>query len=388
MGIRRIGLVLLAGAAGAAPVQARESGPRMEVRAASILETKTVRVRVLVRAPLPDGTGLVFLLRQAACRDAWAAPLAATTGRMRAGACRQDLTIAPDRTPPGEYVVSARVDADQPQALRRSLRPSLRRLAGEARVVVGGRARNAAAVTEAARMMLGASRRLQEEYPALAAMLARAWRKDLPAADWKSWPKRAALLQGCRTLDGARAHPVMRLFPRTTGKAQALTVEVLGMIGTIDNFVSGEEPTDEPVKPRKPTDPLIRTSVDGLHVELYREGYAAYVANATQLFAEIEAAFAARRAREWKTLETGWSRTIREMAGHWEAFKKLPWPLEGGEASLRLTEALVGIREFAACCGRVLRGELTETESGLAASREALRQRLAALARPPRLARR
>ena len=376
----RIAAIALAAALPAAAAAPEE--PRIDVKAASAAEGDRVRVQVAALAPLPDGTGLVFRLSRAADRGPADVPVASRSAEMKDGACRQELALESAKALPGEYVVSVQVSPDQATEVRRRLRPSQRRLEGEARVLVGGRAQVAAAVNQAARLLLGASGKVQEAYPALATMLARAWKKDLTEAEWKACAWREPLLRSCRTLDGARAHPLMGLFPRTTGKAQALTVEIHGMIGTIDNFVGGRKPTDEPVRPRESSDPRIRTSVDGLHAELFGEGFAVYAGVAAQLLDDVEAAYAARRgkgANGWASLETGWSDTIARVDASWEEFNRIEWPIDRADLSLRLREALAGVKEHAHLCGRILKAELTEEAGEYDGKRAALRQRVAGL---------
>jgi len=377
----RIAALVLAAALPDAVAAAQEE-PRIDVKAASAAEGDRVRVQVAALAPLPDGTGLVFRLSRAADRGPADLPVASRNAEMKDGACRQELALDSSKALPGEYVVSVQVSPDQAAEVRRRLRPSQRRLEGEARVLVGGRAQVAAAVNQAARLLLGASVKIQEAYPSLATMLARAWKKDLSEAEWKACAWREPLLRHCRTLDGARAHPLMGLFPRTTGKAQALTVEIHGMIGTVDNFVGGKKPTDEPVKPRESSDPRIRTSVDGLHAELFGEGFAVYAGVVAQLLDDVEAAYAARRgkgANGWAVLESGLSETIAKVDAGWEELNRIEWPIDRADLSLRLRETLVGVKDHAALCGRILKAEVTEEAGEYAGKRAALRQRLANL---------
>jgi hypothetical protein len=369
----------------AVPAAAEETAPRLSVQAETSAAGESYGIRVSAQAPLPDGTRLVVRLDHAGATSAGDRHLAQQTVEVQGGTILKEVTLEAAKTLPGEYVVAVEVDGDQTPEVRRKLKPSLRRLGGETRVLVGGRAQFAAAVNVAARTMLAATGKLQEGYPALAAMLAKAWQKELPAAEWKTWPWREQLLRTCQAVDAARLHPAMRLLPRSVARAQSLSVEVQGMISTIDNFTSGQKRTDEPMKPRREGDPRIRTSVDGLHAELYAEGLAAYAASTGRLRDDVEAAYAARRGKgagNWGNLESGWADTIAKMSRLWEEFEGLGWSVERGLSGVQLREALLGVREYAALCGKTLRGEASEETGELERMRDALRPRIAGIAWP------
>ncbi len=358
--------------------------PQMQVAAAAESAGGKSVVRVALSAPLPDGTIVAFGLYYGR-EPREEARVAHRRTQMKGGTAREEMVGDTGTFFPGDYLVLAHVDEDQPVELRRRIAPPLRRLAGQTDVVVGNRAQVCDAVNKMCARLLALTREVHKLYPVLDDLLDRAWNKKLSASEWRSWGPRAAL-EKTRDQLTALAYSrssLGRLLPFSLSQTQTLTAEIAGMCASIDDLLRGfVRDNDNLVKPKQANQRNNPPSIVDLNATLYREGIAVYASTAGRVFDEVQTAYAQRTGKgagNWETLHAGWSRSILELDNLADAFDKLEWMAEKMDKAVRLKEALLGLRDFAGACGNVLKGEATEATAELAKRRETVRALLEGL---------
>ena len=382
MSNRWMGFVLAWGVA-CATAGGEPADPQMQVGAKSEQAGARNVVHVVAKAPLPDGAVVVIGLYYGT-EPREEARVASRRGVMRNGEANEDLAGDPSEFFPGDYRVTVRVDENQPGDLKRRLAPPLRRLEGETPVVVGSRAQVCDAVNKMAAKLLSQSRAAMRIYPALNGLLERAWNKNLQDAEWRAWGPRAELEKARDQMNSLIFNRTLgRLVPRSVAQSQVLTVDLFNMCQSIDDLLKGRiRDNDNLMKPKPGPVANNPPAVLELHGTLYAEGRGVYATAANQILADVQAAYDQRRGKgagNWEALLAGWTKTIQEIDGLSEEFEKLEWLMDLLDKAVRLKEALVGVKEYAAQCGRILKGDATEETAELSKRRETLRQQIGGL---------
>jgi hypothetical protein len=383
MSNRWIGVVLAWGVACAA-AGAEPADSQMQVWAKSDQAGSKNVVHVVARAPLPEGTVVVIGLYYGTEQREEARVASPRHVEMRNGEAKEDLAGDPSEFFPGDYRVTVRVDENQPGDLKRRLAPPLRRLEGQTSVVIGSRAQVCDAVNKMIARLLSQSRAAMRIYPALNGLLDRAWNKNLQDSEWRAWGPRAELEKARDQMNSLIFNRTLgRLVPRSVAQSQVLTVDLFNMCRSIDDLLKGRiRDNDNLIKPKPGMVANNPPAFLELHGTLYAEGRGVYATAADQILADVQAAYDQRRGKgagNWESLLAGWTKTIQEIDGFSEEFEKLEWLVDRLDKAVRLKEALVGVKEYAAQCGRVLKGDATEETAELSKRRETLRQQIGGL---------
>jgi hypothetical protein len=347
---------------GAARSGGEETEPRIEVHARAVQQdAKRVQIEVAARAPLPDGIVMVVELWQAG--GFVRAPFATRRAAMSGGYCNDVMRFQYlSEIQPGDYRVTVRVDETRERAKR--LPPSLRRLAGEDRILVGGRAHRFDRINQLTKKILFAANTLHKLFPELEKMLELAYNKQLPDANWRQWAKNRMELEtsrdklvGMTSIDNNT-----QLMPMTMTQIYTMTTIASNICKSIEDYLKGNvKNNDTLLKPRKKnkTDHDFEDdAMTKLFTTLYWEGGAAYASAAEQIFLDVDAAYARLRgtgSEAWGSLRNEWSKMIDEVKEHMKAFDKLDWPVDRGDWISQLEDALIEIKVYANLCGSNLK---------------------------------
>jgi hypothetical protein len=373
-----LGLGLVFAAAGA-----QAAVPEMRVGAQSETKGGQNIVRVAGRAPLPDGAIVKINLYygKTALQES---RIFSKRVYMKGGALNGELVGDVRTFFPGDYLVRVVVDDSQPQNLGR-LAPPLRRLTGEASVTVGDPLQVCDVVNLMSRRLVTVSVALHKIYPQLNTLLARAWNKKLQNVEWRAWKPRAELEKTREQLVilVCNRGGIGRVLPRSFAHALDLNTELVGMCQSIDDLLRGfVKDNDNLVKPKQ--GPLGQNPpvIMNLHGTMYQEGTAFYAATVKRLYDEVQSNYDQRRGRGaggWDARASGWAQAVQKIDTLSSEYDGLGWITEKGDRPVRLKEVLLGVKEYAVACGRVLKGEADEATAELPRRRETIRVQLEGL---------
>ncbi len=371
-----LGLALAASGAQAAV-------PEMRVGARADTQGNQNIVTVEGLAPLPDGAIVEINLYygKVALHES---RVISKRVYMKGGRFRGELAGDVQSFFPGDYLARVVVDESQPRTMRR-LSPPLRRLAGQTSVAVGDPLQVCMAVNGMSKRLVNVSVALHKIYPELNALLARAWNKKLEAAEWRTWRPRAALEKTREQLTFyvCNRSGVGRVLPQSFSRALDLNAELDGMCHSIDDLLRGfVQDNDNLVKPKQ--GPLGQNPpvIMNLHGTMYREGAVFYASTVKRLYDEMQAVYDQRRGKgagNWDAMASGWAGAIRKIDTLSSEYDGLGWITEKGDRPVRLKEVLLGVKEYADACGRVLKGETDEATAELPRRRETIRVQLEGL---------
>ncbi len=327
--MRAAAIVLLALAVGAASVRGEDSR-QTPVRLSNPQVTTDKGqfiVTVAGQARLPDGTRLRIVLVPVGPHDVAGAPLRSSLAEVKDGAfSASPLRVKPSDIQDLAYRMEARLAESQPAQLRRALARARRLKPATVRVQFESWQDRCKKLTPVARELLDRMTGLVRLRDPLLVMARRTLKKELTAAEWKSWAGRAALARAeARCLELLKAPVCQSFYPRACGKGMYLVHVFSGITNAITQTV-----VEKPEEVYPGNEELLAVSrmetppnylLDFQQV-LAREGAHQFVLLLERTLGGIDPTAPSKR----PVAET--EKDIRFLYDQYEAFYKLPWPPE------------------------------------------------------------
>jgi hypothetical protein len=347
-------------------------------------------LRVSGKAPLPDHA---ILLCRVFYGEEEVSPVTVFRLEVVGGSFQEEIACNADLFFPGIYRLAAGLNDTQLPTLR--IPPQKRRLTGAVRFKVGGEHHACTAVNQIAGVVLQHARVVREQYPELYRLAARAFKRDLSPAEWKSWKSKSTILASREKLLDLLYNLNQRgLLRDTVVRINDLLHRVTLCRGAADQMVEDVQrgqafaEDDEIVVAMRElqADPTAGSlpAYENLVAALLNEGRAAYAASLEGLVAEVEAAYdnpQARTGQAWTSAAAKWGKSLDDMQGLYRTFSDLDWGMDAASRSVKilpLTETLVLARELLDACGKAAAGSAPDAEK-VKRLREDLHKRLALL---------
>jgi hypothetical protein len=340
-----VAALLLGIAAGASPGRGEEAKP-VPIRVAPTVQVADDHVAVTVQgsASLPDGARLHLLLLPVATPGETAAPLHTAYAEVKAGA----YAASPWRVKRSDikaplYRLEARVAADQPPELRRSLQKARTWVVSVDLTLESWRER-CRRVTPQAQLLLERLAVVTRHRDDLLAMARRSIEQKLSAADWKAWPGRASYAQARgRCVDALNDPGSVSLMPRSCDKGVFIVSVFDGIVGSIQQTLPGVEGRGNPefkailsiAEKEIPPDYLVE-----FQRVLAREGACQFAGMLRESVAELDPGTAEKPRTLAPDRLAAAQRDIRLVLDQITLFFSMPWAEEATAPRATLVESL------------------------------------------------
>jgi hypothetical protein len=327
--MRAAAAVLLALAVGAASVRGEDSGQTPVLLGKPQVTTGKGQFLVAVtgQARLPDGTRLRISLVPVGSNDMAGTPLQSNLAEVKNGAfSASPMRVKPEDVKALAYRIEASLDRTQPSHLRRALARVRRLRPATIPVSLESWQDRCKKLTRVAKELLDRMAGLLKLRDPLLVMAQRTLKKELSAAEWKSWQGRAALARAeARCLELLKAPVCQSSFPRACGKGMYLVHVFSGITNAITQTV-----VERPEEVYPGNEELLAVSrmqtppnylLDFQQV-LAREGAHQFTLLLERTLGGVNPASPSKR----PVAET--EKDIRFLYDQYETFYKLPWPPE------------------------------------------------------------